>query len=97
VPPVTERTPRSAFEVADPRILMAASLAAFFIAVIALLAVGASAVVVSLVGAAFLIGCALSCAWAWRVSVRQARALEDAVRALADSRDAAKQQSAQTR
>ena len=90
---MVKKTRWSAIAAAGPRILMAASLAVFVVATVALIAVRASPAVVSLVGAALLVSCGISCVWAWRLSLRQERSVQRAVRALAESRGAAKKQS----
>ena len=71
---------------AAPRIVMAACLAAFVIAVVALVATGTTGHIVVFVGLAVLVSCAISCVWAWRLSVRHDRAMRGAVRDLLEQR-----------
>lgn len=92
-----KKSRRSEIVAAGPRILMAASLAVFVVVIVALMALGASSAVVSLVGAAVLISCGLACVWTWRLSLRQERSVQRAIRALAESRGAAQQQGEDSR
>ena len=88
---------RAAVKAAGPRILMAAGVAVFIIAIVTAFAWGANPVVVSLIGVGVLIACGVACAWTWRLGVRQERALQRAVCELAESRGAGPQPSERER